>query len=407
MGLALLLIAVTLTGCGQPPVGDASAGNSAPLSEADSISRFDIYPNRPKFAVVGKFSRSNYQCLDPTQKQIYIALDNAAYLMTTGFISFGECTQRDVELAYFALRNDRPEYFWLPLEYSLRTSGNKCELMLAKTQNDWLYTKSEREKQEKLLKYEIEAFLKTVDVTASEYERELLAHDWLCQKITYDKTALQNPDGNAHAWSIVGGINKGKAVCEGYSRAMQVLMFASGIDCTLITGVTTQSHMWNAVKINGSWYNVDLTANDGESTVYHFFFNVTDQYIKTSRTVYPHYSTLSDKELSGGLFNLFLPNCNKTEQNYHVVNSCFIASKDQTEATVVSLLCDAVRSGRRSVEFSVSPSLGFVFGEQDAAKFFKIERCISAANAELNASERLRSYSYGGVNGALGFMISW
>ncbi len=402
-----LLILLLVSGCGLSLDDATSGSNGTAFTEADSKSQFDIYPQHTTFNVVGKFERSNYLCLDDTQKSIYIAMDNAAYLMTTGFISFGDCSKRDVELAYYALRNDRPEYFWIPSEYSLRTSGKKCELMFAKTESDWRYTKSERKTQEKLLKSEIGRFLESVKSHHSEYERELMAHDWLCEKIKYDKKALSNPDEKFYAWNIVGAFNQGKAVCEGYSRAMQVLMYAVGIDCSLVTGVTKEAHMWNTVKINGSWYNVDLTADDGDNSVYHFFFNVTDQYMKTVRTVNPHFSKMSENEISKGRFNLFLPKCNETSQNFHIVNSLYIASKDEIEATVVSMLCDAVRSGRRSVEFAVDPSLGFVFGEQDAAKFFRIERCISAANAELEVKQALRTYSYGGVNGAFGFMISW
>ncbi len=405
ISLALIFL-LAFSGCGLS-VGDDADSTDKKLTEADSISTFDIYPGRTDFGFVGKFQRSNYLNLDDTQKSIYIALDNAVYQMITGFISFGECSQRDVELAYYALRNDRPEYFWIPSEYSLRTSGKKCELMFAKSDSDWRYTKSERQNEEKLIKAELQEFIALVKSYHSEYERELLAHDWLCEKIKYDKKALASPDDNFYAWSIVGAINRGKAVCEGYSRAMQVLMFAVGIDCSLVTGVTKEAHMWNTVRINGDWYNVDLTADDGDKQVYHFFFNVNDQYIKTARTVDPSASVMTDKDISSGRFNLFLPKCTATEQNYHLINSLYIASKSQVENTVVSMLCDAVRSGRRSVEFAVDPSLRFVFGEQDAAAFFKIDRCISAANAELSSSQRLRSYSYGGVNGALGFMISW
>ena len=106
-------------------------------------------------------------------------------------------------------------------------------------------------------------------------------------------------------------------------------------------------------------------------------------------------------------YNLFLPNCNTTDFNYHIINSSYIASMSQVESTVISHICSAVRSGKRSVEFSVDPKLNFVFGDDDAADRFKLERCISAANAELSATERIRSYSFGGVKGALGFVISW
>ena len=70
------------------------------------------------------------------------------------------------------------------------------------------------------------------------------------------------------------------------------------------------------------------------------------------------------------------------------------------------MICAARRSGQKMVEFAVSPEMNFVFGTDDTLKTFKIERYISIANSELG-SKRIKKYSYGGVKGALGFMISW
>ena len=401
LGFAVLLI---LSGC---VGGSDSGGGVASVSEGDSIAKFDIYPENSPFAIVGRFERAQYKALNDLQKSIYIKLDNALYNMQEGFVPLGACEQRDVELAYYAVRNDRPEYFWVPNEYKLRSKDNSFELSFADKTSDWVYSKEQRAGLEREIKAELAEFLKTVNPEEGEFQLELAAHDRICDRVTYDNAALLSPENNAHAWSIVGGIAKGKAVCEGYSRAFQVMMYMLGIDCSPVTGIMSQSHMWNTVKIDGDWYNVDVTSDDTESGYYHFFFNVTDEYIKKGRTVDQKANNASDSDISSGKFNLFLPNCTATKQNYHVVNSLFIGSADQVESTVVSVICDAVRSGRSFAEFAVSPKMGFVFGEGDVAKAFNLERCISAVNAELSPSQRIKNYSYGGITGALGFTVGW
>ncbi len=405
--LALVLIlSVFLTGCSLfNDVIDGITDADTAVDEDSSVVKFNVYPDQNDFKPIGKFDRPEYKALSEEQQRIYILLDNAVFNMQTGFIELGECSSRDIELAYLALTNDRPEYFWVPKSYKTRSLGERQEICFAEASDGWFYTESERKSAESKIKSSLESFLKTVDKADSEYTRELKAHDWLCEKITYDRTALTDFDKYFDAWTVAGAFIDGKAVCEGYSRAMQLLMYMTGIECSLVTGTTEDSHMWNTVKIDGKHYHVDVTSDDGAKYgTYHFFFNVTTDYLKKSRTVFP---LISSENESFDRYNTYLPKCTELDANYHVVNSQYISSKSTVESTVVSLICDAVRSGQKSVEFAVSPDMGFVFGDTDAAKFFNLEHCIAVVNSELSDSQRIRQYSYGGVNGALGFKISW
>ncbi len=398
-----LLLTILLTGCGPLGKADDSAEVKS-ISERDSTVKLDIYPENDLFDTVDKFDRAQYNTLSKSQKSLYIIMDNAIYDMSTGYIALGKCTSDDIETAYHALRADRPEYFWLPSTYTLRTSGESSEIRFAQKSGDWLYSKSERNKLEKEIKGDLEAFLQMVDGNMTQYELELKAHDHLARLMTYDHAALKEPDTRFYAWSIIGAFKYRKAVCEGYSRALQLMCFMLDIDCTVVTGETSEPHMWNLVNIDDDWYHVDLTSNDTDSNPYHFFFNVTTEYMLKGRSIDPKSNMVAS---ATDRYNLFLPRCDETEYNYHIINSSYIASISQVEATVVSHVCDAVRSGKHRVEFAVSEDFGFVFGNDDASKKFSLERCISAANAELSATQRIRSYSYGGVEGALGFAISW
>lgn len=403
--LLLILILISAVGCDLPFFGESDTPDPGKITEADSVSTFNIYPETLHFKPIEKFERVGFGELNKTQKGIYILLDNAIFNMQTGYISLGTVSQNDIRKAYFALKLDRPEYFWIPSTYSLRSNGNKNEICLAKSSSDWLYTTSER----KNLEAEIFKFLTNFDqgLTGDEtqYSRELVAHDTLNELIEYDYENVDNYSNNPAAWDITGAICRGKAVCEGYSKAMQVLSYALGINCSTVTGIATGPHMWNVICIDNSWYHLDLTANDSQNNGYRFYFNVTTEYILKSRTVDADFDTVETANINDRS-NIFLPKCTATEQNYHVLESTYIAEKKQVESTLVSIICAARRQGKRSVEFAVSPEMGFVFGNTDTAKFFNIEKCISIANSELG-SKRIKKFNYGGVNGALGFVISW
>ena len=59
------------------------------------------------------------------------------------------------------------------------------------------------------------------------------------------------------------GLISQSTVCAGYSRALQCALTSVGIECKFIYGKTDRerdsNHAWNQVKIDGKWYNTDLT----------------------------------------------------------------------------------------------------------------------------------------------------
>ncbi len=407
--VALLLIPLLLFGgCTWFGLGNSSETESyKQLTERDSVISQEIYPENEKFQPVGAFNRTQYGNLTDEQKSIYITLDNAAYEMLTGYINVGTCSQRDLSVAYYAMRNDRPEYFWLPTVYALKSIGETKYVRFAETEEDWLCTKDERISAETEIRAMLREYLSALSGEETEYERELLAHDWLCEKIEYDKEAVNDHDGQPLAWTVYGAFVDGKAVCEGYAKAMQIMCFMQGINCGVVTGVTTSAHMWNYVKIGTGWYHLDVTANDASDKGYHSFFNVTTEYITKSYIIDPEVFDIQDKDLKAGQFNFYVPNCYKTEYNYFVQNGTYITNEDQLEPTIVSEICRAVNAGETSVEFCLDPELDFVYGRQEITEIVDLEQCVKDANAELAKKKRIKSYSYGGINGALSFRVTW
>ena len=69
--------------------------------------------------------------------------------------------------------------------------------------------------------------------------------------------------------ALTGNAGIDGPVCEGYARAFMILCQKVGIPCVLVDGMvraqvnqTPGGHMWNYVKIDGSWYGADVTWND-------------------------------------------------------------------------------------------------------------------------------------------------
>lgn len=66
-------------------------------------------------------------------------------------------------------------------------------------------------------------------------------------------------DGN-----LAGALIDGRVICQGYSRAVEEVFNDNGIECITVGGQGGNpgdmgNHAWNQAKVNGEWYNLDLT----------------------------------------------------------------------------------------------------------------------------------------------------
>ncbi len=107
-----------------------------------------------------------------------------------------------------------------------------------------------------------------------EYNKVHALHDYLVCNVDYDfelydkYTDGATELGDDPAFYIDGALVGGKAVCDGLSRAFEFLCALEGIDVLRVTGsLSSVPHAWNKVKVNGVWYNVDVTADAAHYTV--------------------------------------------------------------------------------------------------------------------------------------------
>lgn len=120
-------------------------------------------------------------------------------------------------------------------------------------------------------------------------------HDYLVCEISYDfalfDSSRDDDTKNDPAFYIDGVFINKRAVCDGLSRALNFLCAIEGVDCLRVTGsLGGVPHAWNKVKIDGAWYNVDVTAdaanyviNNGEygKQLSHGFFLLSDETLRT------------------------------------------------------------------------------------------------------------------------------
>ncbi len=238
----------------------------------------------------------------------------------------------EFEMVLEATRRDHTEQFWMGTTYTPYT--NLDETVLTKFLPTYSMSGDELQDAKVAFEQATAFFLSNITPEMSEYEKEKTLHDMLATHITYVSS------DNAH--NAYGALVEGKAVCEGYAEALQYLLQRVGIQSVEIFGYginpTTgvgEPHAWNAVRIDGQFYLVDLTWNDQESLLSYAYFNQTSAVLGEDHEQWRIGHKIDGSELSCQVFNL--PVCTATEANYYNQNSAFKIST-YTVASISKLL---------------------------------------------------------------------
>lgn len=119
----------------------------------------------------------------------------------------------------------------------------------------------------------------------SDYEKVKYFHDYICENTVYDSKNVDKGIITEEASSAYGSLVKGLAVCSGYSKALQLLCDSAGIECYYVVGETHPGfHAWNVVKIDGIYYQIDVTWDDEDNFYNYEYFLVSDAFMENTRS---------------------------------------------------------------------------------------------------------------------------
>ncbi len=251
------------------------------------------------------------------------------------------CDLSDMDEAktlYTAFAYDNPHFFYLSNVYGLQGYEKKGEAYYDTLVISYTMDAATREDARTALNNAINTIVSDRPQTSDEFQTELYLHDRLIEECTYDTVAASSLfDDAPTAYSAYGALVEGKAVCEGYARAMQLLLKQCGIRSTLVIGESVKSgeqHMWNLVSINGKEYHLDATWNDSEDRIRHNYFNVTTKQIALSHRI-------TEDQLG-------VTNCTSTEDNYYVRNGWYVDTYNRQQ--IAEIIAERIKSGATVVE---------------------------------------------------------
>lgn len=244
-----------------------------------------------------------YNSLNDEQKQAYIMI----YSMFNNFTESRrlEITEEELNDLFVAVLYDNSELFWVDIKYNFIDYGDSIEFM-----PEYRIDSEQARKMSLALNGKIDEIIKSAETLETDYEKELYFHDYVCDVTVYNEETFGDIGDTAYSALI-----KGEAICEGYSRAMQLLLDRAGIENYLVVGDGktedgTEAHMWNIVEIDGANYHLDATWNDtgAENTVGYLYFNVNDDFISRDHL---------NMEPANN-------NCTEMSANYFVMNNLYV-----------------------------------------------------------------------------------
>ena len=265
----------------------------------------------------------------------------------------------DIQRITQYVQHDHPEIFWFYYGVTTYTdSTGKAE----RIKLSYNMTLNQMKRRQEKLELAQKAFLNSVTDDMSDYEVVLRVYENIINLVDYDSVELEKVEkiekakGRAEKRydlsSVYGALVNKKAVSAGYAKSTQYLLNLCGIECLY---VTSDTHAWNMVKLEGNYYHLDTTWGDSSNTKkelnysneigYDYFCVKTDDIIKVEDHVPSESMTL--------------PVADSIECNYHYRHGLYFESYD--EARMKLIIKESIR--RRIYRISIKCSSDEVYAE--------------------------------------------
>ncbi|OON86941.1 hypothetical protein BXO88_05200 [Oribacterium sp. C9] len=168
----------------------------------------------------------------------------------------------------------------------------------------------------------------------SDYTKIKYIYDYIIENTEYVAGADENQN-------IISVLLNHRSVCNGYAKTFQYLSQQLGIPSVLVTGYAEGGlHAWNAVLMDGAWYQFDVTFGDSQlssvnaSIINYAYFGLTDDQMNANHTA---------------LGTIPVPSCTSTSGNYFVKNGIYFDNADT--GAVGELVRSIQSSGGNIVQF--------------------------------------------------------
>ena len=334
-----------------------------------------------------------YKTLTQTQESYYRIMLSMVRNLTEGFVKLGyggNNFSSDIAISYRALMNDFPEYYWMPDSYYITADNGVNSIAFKKSSLENGYGFYAFQIEDNFVEFEdaIELLCTRADKGETVYEKQKILHDELCKRVTYSEDSEDST-----VYSAYGALVNGRALCEGYARAFQLLCKRLNIENVLVSGTSKGiGHLWNMVKTEYGWSHVDVTWDDLRSDTVYTYLNLTKQQILIDHDIDADFKNAPTGIIAQGhSFNFNLPEASAEKHDYFTTNS-LVFDYDDT-VSMANAVCERYKEGFLSAQFSfISEDATEAFTENYETLIVEVQKSI---NEILNGTKiKLQTISF-------------
>ncbi len=343
-------------------------------------------PRRPVSPIKGPVDRTPgsvyryaFELLSADEKAAYNRLLSAINAFEPTVSSFeAPITETQFQKVCDYILRDHPEIFWF--RHGATFYFDTATGIVDHVDLKYCLDRAEAESRRQQIDAAVKSFMTAVTDTMSDYEVALRIYENIINLVDYDTLGLEkqqrlasnaSPEQTDDLRSIYGVFVNKKAVCVGYAKATQYLLNLCGIECTY---VTSDTHAWNLIKLEGDYYHLDTTWGDGTDT--------KRDKLQSTAVNYDCFC-INDEELAAlsahtPVSDFPLPACTATGCNYHRRHGLYF--EEYNFDRVRSIVCESVEFGKFDLSFKFADAASFAKAKRDLIDGGKLREAIQYSN---------------------------
>lgn len=243
-------------------------------------SSWDVYKNYYVYNQLSDAEKSYWDALDAVCMK-YLTTETDAntdgtynYLDMVTSEELGNDEMRNIVEMF---RHSNPQYYFL--NYTVFRMEQNGKTYYAYGVYSAFAGGSARKTATEAVKAQVTDWENMVAACGSTAEKVQKIHDLIAEKVSYNEAIYDEKnfdEDTQYSQSCYSVFCTDQTVCAGYALAFEMLCNGAGVDAM---AVTSTSHEWNKVRIEDSWYNVDVTWDDDTSS--YAYFERNDTYYDT------------------------------------------------------------------------------------------------------------------------------
>lgn len=267
-----------------------------------------------------------YSKLSGDERQLYKEI----YAIVSQLQSDVVVSQMDdkvIDKVFRCVMNDNPGIFYVK-GYSVKKYTKNDELYKVAISGTYTYSEEEVEIYRGLIEDYVTECLAGIDENADEYDKVKYVYDYIIDNTEYDISADDNQN-------VLGMCKTGKTVCTGYAKMTQLILDRLGVFVTFINGkacdsngMNWESHVWNLVRVNGQYYNIDTTFGDAQ-----YYVVRQDKTARLDEANYDYF-LVPDEDIANTHISepiVEMPTCSSRDDSFYVHEGLYFTDVDKEQ----------------------------------------------------------------------------